>query len=87
LSTLRRHFTAHGDRFCRSRSQVGCGLVAERRRHDVLREQLDGSTGSAADYPNQRHDAAFWAARRATIEQAANAVAAGRDHDLRPWQG
>lgn len=38
---------------------------------DILREQLDGSTGTAAEYANQQPDAAFWTARRATIELAA----------------
>ncbi|NKQ52959.1 DinB family protein [Amycolatopsis sp. K13G38] len=54
-------------------------MLTETNRHaghaDIVREQLDGSTGAA----NQERDAAFWAARRATIEQAATAAAAKAD--------
>ncbi|WCN79126.1 DinB family protein [Micromonospora sp. LH3U1] len=50
-------------------------LLAETNRHaghaDILREQLDGSTGTAAQYVDQQGDAAFWNARRAQIERAA----------------
>jgi hypothetical protein len=53
-------------------------VLAETSRHaghaDILREQLDGSTGTTAKYASP-HDAAFWAARRATIEGAARAAA------------
>ncbi|MGN9810438.1 DinB family protein [Micromonospora sp. BQ11] len=41
---------------------------------DILREQLDGSTGTAAGYADQQRDAAFWEARRTEIERAARAV-------------
>jgi Protein of unknown function (DUF664) len=51
-------------------------ILTETSRHaghaDILREQLDGSTGN----PKHR-DAAFWDERRATIERAAQAAAAG----------
>ncbi|HEY1920034.1 MAG TPA: DinB family protein [Streptosporangiaceae bacterium] len=41
---------------------------------DILREQLDGSVGmSPGSAPLGGHDSAFWAARCATIEQAAAA--------------
>ncbi|WP_410655325.1 DinB family protein [Amycolatopsis sp. lyj-112] len=63
-------------------------MLTETSRHaghaDILREQADGSTGVAADYATQRHDAAFWEARRGQIEQAATAAVAKPDHDLRP---
>ena len=53
-------------------------VLTETSRHaghaDILREQLDGSTGSSADARPQR-DAAFWEARRAKIERAAKAAA------------
>ncbi|GIF73605.1 DinB family protein [Asanoa siamensis] len=53
-------------------------LVNETSRHaghaDILREQLDGSTGTTAEYAPERRD---WSARRATIEQAARAAADG----------
>jgi hypothetical protein len=51
--------------------------LAETSRHaghaDILREQLDGATGTRAKYADP-HDAAFWAARRAEIERAATAA-------------
>jgi hypothetical protein len=51
--------------------------ITETSRHaghaDILREQLDGSTGTAADARPHR-DEAFWAARRAEIEGAAKAA-------------
>jgi hypothetical protein len=54
-------------------------ILTEASRHaghaDILREQLDGSTGTAADARPQR-DAAFWAGRRAEIERAAKAAEA-----------
>jgi hypothetical protein len=53
-------------------------MLTETSRHaghaDILREQLDGSTGTAAAHPNPHHDAAFWEARRTTIERAAKAA-------------
>jgi hypothetical protein len=52
-------------------------MLTETSRHaghaDILREQLDGSTGFAAGFTNPRHDAAFWEARRADVERAATA--------------
>jgi hypothetical protein len=52
-------------------------MLTETSRHaghaDILREQLDGSTGFAAGPTNPRHDAAFWEARRADVERAAAA--------------
>ncbi|MDH6463973.1 hypothetical protein M2302_004170 [Micromonospora sp. A200] len=54
-------------------------VLTETNRHaghaDILREQLDGLTGTAARYANGQPDAAFWEARRAQIEQAAKAAA------------
>jgi hypothetical protein len=51
-------------------------MLTETSRHaghaDILREQLDGSTGSAAGSAPQR-DPAFWQAHRAKIERAASA--------------
>jgi hypothetical protein len=53
-------------------------VLTETNRHaghaDILREQLDGATGSAAE-TNPQRDAAFWADRYARIEQAATAAA------------
>jgi len=53
-------------------------VLTETSRHaghaDILREQLDGAVGVAADGSSQR-DAAFWDDRRATIERAAQAAA------------
>jgi hypothetical protein len=53
-------------------------MLTETSRHaghaDILREQLDGSTGSAAEHANRQRGAAFWEARRATIERAARAA-------------
>jgi hypothetical protein len=52
-------------------------LVAETNRHaghaDILREQLDGVVGSGKVLHGE--DAAYWADRRATIEQAARTAA------------
>lgn len=52
-------------------------VLTETNRHaghaDILREQLDGSTGFAARDADGQRDAAFWAARRAEIERAARA--------------
>lgn len=50
---------------------------------DILREQLDGSTGTEAKYANSQRDPAYWAAERAKIEQAA-AAAAGKTGDAAP---
>jgi hypothetical protein len=54
-------------------------VLSETSRHaghaDILREQLDGSTGTAAEYPNPQRDADFWQARWATIDRAAKAAA------------
>ncbi|TDC34558.1 DinB family protein [Micromonospora sp. 15K316] len=59
-------------------------VLTETNRHaghaDILREQLDGSTGTAPRYANTQRDAAFWAAQRARIERAARA-ATTPDHD------
>ncbi|WP_435156420.1 DinB family protein [Amycolatopsis sacchari] len=53
-------------------------MLTETNRHaghaDILREQLDGATGAAAEYTNMQRDAAFWAARHAEIERAAKAA-------------
>ncbi|MFE9954774.1 DinB family protein [Micromonospora sp. NPDC005299] len=59
-------------------------MLTETSRHaghaDILREQLDGSTGAAAEYAHLEPDRATWAARRATIERAARAATAGAQH-------
>ncbi|WP_406036566.1 DinB family protein [Micromonospora sp. NBC_00898] len=47
---------------------------------DILREQLDGSTGTTAEYANSQRDPAFWEAQRAKIERAAKAAATTPDH-------
>jgi hypothetical protein len=61
--------------------------LSETSRHaghaDILREQLDGLTGTEAKYANSQDDAAFWEARYAKIEQAAAALldqAPGQPH-------
>ncbi|WP_306337973.1 DinB family protein [Streptomyces sp. KL118A] len=55
-------------------------LLTETSRHaghaDILREQLDDSTGTTAEYATAQHDAASRDAHRAAIERAANAAAA-----------
>jgi hypothetical protein len=55
-------------------------LLTETSRHaghaDILREQLDGSTGTTAEYADSQGDVAFWEARRAKIELAAEAAVA-----------
>ena len=60
-------------------------LVAETTRHtghaDILREQLDGSTGTTAEYADSGHDAAFWEARRMEIERAAKTAATKPNHE------
>ncbi|MDZ5443580.1 DUF664 domain-containing protein [Micromonospora sp. 4G57] len=53
-------------------------MLTETSRHaghaDILREQLDGLTGTAAGDANAQRDAAFWEARRTQIERAAKAA-------------
>ncbi|MEW1690288.1 DinB family protein [Streptomyces sp. NPDC091265] len=55
-------------------------VLTETSRHaghaDILREQLDGSTGTAPEYADPGRDAALEEARRARIERAALAAAA-----------
>lgn len=55
-------------------------LLTETSRHaghaDILREQLDDSTGTTAEYATAQHDAASRDAHRAAIERAAKAAAA-----------
>ncbi|MEU1840452.1 DinB family protein [Micromonospora chersina] len=63
-------------------------VLTETSRHaghaDILREQLDGSTGAMAEYAHlEPTDTEFLAARRARIERAARA-AAGPGHDGLP---
>jgi len=55
-------------------------ILSETNRHaghaDILREQLDGRTGTAAGYRDPReHDTAYWKERCAQIERAAQAAA------------
>ena len=54
-------------------------MLTETNRHaghaDILREQLDGRTGTAAEDAHSRdHEAAFWTDRCTTIERAARAA-------------
>jgi hypothetical protein len=53
-------------------------MLTETSRHaghaDILREQLDGSTGTTADHANPQRDTAFWKAQRGKIERAAKAA-------------
>jgi hypothetical protein len=60
-------------------------MTTETSRHaghaDILREQLDGSTGVAAGANSQR-DAAFWDAQRAKIERAAIQASTGGPHPV-----
>ena len=55
-------------------------MLTETSRHaghaDILREQLDGSTGTTAEYADSQGDVAFWEARGAKIELAAEAAVA-----------
>ncbi|GIG63152.1 hypothetical protein Lfu02_75240 [Longispora fulva] len=57
-------------------------VLAETSRHaghaDILREQLDGSTGTAA-HRAANDDEAHWEARRAEVERAARAAATGSE--------
>lgn len=59
-------------------------MLTETSRHaghaDILREQLDNSTGTTAEYATQQHDAAFWDAHREKIERAAKAAVTMPDH-------
>ena len=60
-------------------------VVTETSRHaghaDILREQLDGSTGTAK-YAKSQRDQAFWEDRRAEIERAAKAAATLADRSV-----
>jgi hypothetical protein len=57
-------------------------VLTETNRHvghaDILREQLDGTTGMATGHARPPRDAAFWAARRSEIERAATAASNGK---------
>jgi hypothetical protein len=57
-------------------------VLTETSRHaghaDILREQLDGTTGTATGHASPPRDAAFWTARRAEIERAATAASNGK---------
>jgi hypothetical protein len=59
-------------------------LLTETSRHaghaDILREQLDGSTGTAANHANAQPDAAVRQAQRTKIERAARAAVSKPDH-------
>lgn len=59
-------------------------VLTETNRHaghaDILREQLDGSTGTA-EYAKSQRETSFWEARHARIERAAKAAVAESDHD------
>jgi hypothetical protein len=59
-------------------------MLTETSRHaghaDILREQLDESTGTTAKYPAPQHDAAFREAQYAKIERAAKATVTKPDH-------
>ncbi|WP_241968124.1 DinB family protein [Streptomyces sp. ICBB 8177] len=60
-------------------------MLTETSRHaghaDILRERLDGSTGTAAAYATPPLDTAFRAARYAKIERAAAASGGGTEPD------
>ncbi|MFJ8845304.1 DUF664 domain-containing protein [Streptomyces cyaneofuscatus] len=53
-------------------------VVTETSRHaghaDILREQLDRSTGTADRYATRHRDSTFWGAPYAKIERAAKAA-------------
>jgi uncharacterized protein DUF664 len=55
-------------------------LLTETNRHaghaDILRERLDGATGTGSWAAGGHRDAAFWETRRAEIERAARAASA-----------
>ncbi|WP_371660131.1 DinB family protein [Streptomyces sp. NBC_00280] len=59
-------------------------MLTETSRHaghaDILREQLDESTGTTAEYATPQRDAAFWEAQCAEIERAAKAAVTKLDH-------
>ncbi|MFD5699400.1 mycothiol transferase [Streptomyces lasiicapitis] len=59
-------------------------MLTETSRHaghaDILREQLDESTGTTAQYATAQRDATFWEAQCAKIERAAKAAATKPDH-------
>ncbi|MEU5687309.1 DinB family protein [Streptomyces venezuelae] len=61
-------------------SNILIHLLNETSRHaghaDILREQLDNSTGTAAQHADAAHDAENWEAHRAKIDRAARAAAA-----------
>ncbi|MEU7301480.1 DinB family protein [Streptomyces sp. NPDC007206] len=63
-------------------------MLTETSRHaghaDILREQLDGRTGTTAGSAMDEPDTAFWQARRAEIERAARAAAAEPGQDTPP---
>jgi hypothetical protein len=56
-------------------------MLTETSRHaghaDILREQLDASTGTTARYATPHHDATYWEAHCAKIERAAQAAVSG----------
>ncbi|MET9080013.1 DinB family protein [Streptomyces sp. NPDC004232] len=58
-------------------------MLTETSRHaghaDILREQLDNSTGTTAEYALPQDDPAFWEAHCAKIERAAAAAVARAD--------
>lgn len=58
-------------------------VLTETSRHaghsDILREQLDGSTGTT-ESAKERHDVAFWEAWHTKIERAARAATGKPDH-------
>ncbi|MFE0172237.1 DinB family protein [Streptomyces sp. NPDC059002] len=60
-------------------------MLTETTRHaghaDILREQLDGSTGTTAELAAPHAEAALWDAQCAKIERAARAAAAQPDQD------
>ena len=59
-------------------------MLTETSRHaghaDILREQLDESTGTTARYATPHRDATFWEAQCAKIERAAKAAVTKPDH-------
>ncbi|MDX3698005.1 DinB family protein [Streptomyces europaeiscabiei] len=64
-------------------------MLTETSRHaghaDILREQVDGSTGTTAQYATPRHDVAFWEVQRAKIEQAAKAAVTELGQERQPF--
>ncbi|MEH0424093.1 DinB family protein [Streptomyces sp. B21-083] len=59
-------------------------MLTETSRHaghaDILREQLDESTGTTARYATPQRDPAYWEAHRSKIERAATAAVTKPDH-------